>query len=206
VNKKIWDTIKLGLVLTVYAAAACVGLAVVYGKTKAVINGQEEVNLKAAILELFPTADSFDNITGTIESPDSAVTFESQYGISQGGALIGAVIEASAGSYGGPIKVLVGVTDSGTISRIKILSHSDTPGLGANANKDTYFVDKKTKTTFYGQFAGKPVTDPLEPKNDIIAVTASTITSNAVARAVRVAGRAAAEWLASERLAGGAEQ
>jgi len=198
VNKKVWDTIKLGLVLTVYAAAACVGLAFVYGKTKAVINGQEEVNLKAAILELFPTADGFDDITGTIESPDTAVTFESEYGISRGGKVIGAVIEASAGSYGGPIKVLVGVSDNGTISRIKIMSHSDTPGLGANAAKDTYFVDKDTQTTFYGQFAGKAVTDPLEPKNDIIAVTASTITSNAVARAVRVAGRAAAGWLATE--------
>jgi len=202
VNKKIWDTIKLGLVLTCYAAAACVGLAFVYGKTKAVINGQEEVNLKAAITELFPTADGFDDITGTIESPDSAVTFESQYGISQGGTLIGAVIEASAGSYGGPIKVLVGVNDNGTISRIKIMSHSDTPGLGANADKDTYFVDKDTQTTFYGQFAGKAVGDPFEPKNDVIAITASTITSNAVARAVRVAGRAASEWLAAK----GAEQ
>jgi len=198
VNKKIWDTIKLGLVLTVYAAAACVGLAFVYGKTKAVISGQEEVNLKAAILELFPTADGFNDITGTIESPDAAVTFDSEYAISRGGTLIGAVIEASAGSYGGPIKVLVGVTDNGTISRIKIMSHSDTPGLGANAEKDNYFVDKDTQTTFYGQFSGKAVTDPFETKNDIVAVTASTVTSNAVSLAVRIAGRAAAEWLAAK--------
>jgi electron transport complex protein RnfG len=195
---KVWSTIKLGLVLMVYAVAACVGLAFVYGKTKAEINRQEIANLEAAIKELFPDADSFTEITGTIISPDSGIPFENQYSVTRGGALIGAAIQASGGSYGGPIKVLVGVNADGTISRIKIMSHSDTPGLGALAVKPTYYVDKKEKITFYGQFAGKPVSSPFEPKNDIIAITASTITSRAVANVVRTAGRAAADWLVAE--------
>ena len=197
---KAWDTVKLGLVLTAYAVAACVGLAFVYGKTKAEIDRQETANLEAAIKELFPEADSFKDITGTIISPDPGVSFENQYSVTRGGTLIGAAIQASGRSYGGPIKVLVGVNADGTISRIKIMSHSDTPGLGANAAKPGYFVDKKAEITFYGQFSGKAVADPFEPRNDVAVITAATITSRAVSQVARTAGRAAAEWLASKRL------
>jgi len=126
---KAWDTVKLGLVLTAYACAACVGLAFVYGKTKAVIEKQEAVELEASIKELFPNADGFNDITGTFDNPDSGVKFDSEYSITQGGRIIGAVIKASGNSYGGTIKVLVGVNANNTINRVKIMSHSDTPGL-----------------------------------------------------------------------------
>jgi electron transport complex protein RnfG len=192
------DTIKLGLVLTAYAVAACVGLAFVYAKTKAEIDKQEAANLEIAIKELFPAADGFKDLQGAIASPDPGIKFENQYGITRGGEVIGAAIQASGGSYGGPIKVLVGVGTDGKISRIKIMSHSDTPGLGANAAKDRYFVDKKAGITFYGQFTGKKISDPFEPKNDVIAITAATITSQAVSSIVRSAGQAASRWLAAE--------
>jgi len=195
---KVWGTVKLGLVLTAYSVVACVGLAFVYGKTKAEIDKQEIASLEAAIRELFPDADGFKDITGTITSPDSGVSFGNQYGVTRNGRVIGAAIQASGGSYGGPIKVLVGVNAGGTISRIKIMSHSDTPGLGANAGKENYFVNKSAGITFYGQFADKAVTDPFEPKNDVDAITAATITSRAVSGIVRAAGRAAADWLAAE--------
>jgi len=199
---KAWNTLKLALILMAFATAACVGLAFVYGKTKAVIEKHNTENLRDAITELFPDADSFTEITGTITSPDLGVTFHSEYSVSHGGKLIGAVVQASGRSYGGPIVALVGVNAGGTISRIKIMSHSDTPGLGANAAKHNYYVDKKKKITFYDQFSGKAVTDPFEPKNDIIAVSASTITSVAVSRIARTTGRAAVQWLITE----GAEQ
>lgn len=194
---KAWNTIKLGLVLTAYAVAACVGLAFVYGQTKSRIDQQDILNLELSIKELFPNADSFEDLGGVIQSPDSGISFEDEYGITQNGERIGAVIQASTGSYGGPIRVLVGVSADGTITRTKIMSHSDTPGLGANAGNEKYFVNREAGITFYGQFAGKKVSDPFEPKQDVIAITASTITSTAVSGIVRTAGRAAAEWLAS---------
>ena len=55
---KTLETIKLGLVLTAYAVAACVGLAFVYAKTKGEIDRQDMVNLEISIKELFPDADS----------------------------------------------------------------------------------------------------------------------------------------------------
>ena len=195
---KIWETIKLGLVLSAYAAAACVGLAFVYAKTKADIDIQEKANLEAGIMELFPGADSFSDIQGTILSPDPGVSFENQYSVIRNGKLAGVAIQASGGSYSGPIKVLVGVNTDGTISRIKIMENIDTPGLGSNAGSDRYFVNKSAGITFYGQFAGKKVSDAFQPKNDITAITAATITSQAVSGLVRTAGQAAYQWLLAE--------
>lgn len=197
---KPWDVIKLGLVLTVYAAAACVGLAFVYGATASTIEGRGREELEAALKELFPSADRFEETS--IASGDPAVSFERCYGIREGDALIGAAIQASTGSYGGAITVLSGIGVDGRISRVKIMDHSDTPGLGANAGKPRYYVDKGRKITFYGQFSGKAVDDPFEARGDVAAITAATITSRAVSLAVKASGLAAAEWFAAAGLSG----
>jgi electron transport complex protein RnfG len=189
------EMLKLGLTLAIFATAACVGLAFVYTGTAQVIAERQRADLDAALRELFPDADSFTDITGTIQSPDPLVVFENQYAARRGQDLIGVAIRSSRGSYGGPIKVLAGVEAGGRISRVRILEHSDTPGLGANAASPAYFVDKAVKLTFYGQFSGKAVNDPFEVKKDVAAVTASTITSKAVTDSVKAAGSAASAWL-----------
>jgi electron transport complex protein RnfG len=189
------NMLKLGLVLACFATAACVGLALVYNITKEIIAQRSQADLETALKDLFPRADVFSDITGEIPSPQSTVSFGSQYVVKQGDALLGTAIRASGPSYGGLITVLVGVRADGMIAGVKILEHQDTPGLGANAASASYFVDKAAKLTFYGQFAGKPVTDPFEAKEDVEAVTASTITSRAVATLVKVSGTAAAAWM-----------
>jgi electron transport complex protein RnfG len=90
---------------------------------------------------------------------------------------------------------MVGITSSGFISGVKILEHSDTPGLGAHAASPKYFVDRANGITFYGQFTGKKITDPFLVKEDVVAITASTITSRAVSSSVKAAGIAVNAWL-----------
>jgi electron transport complex protein RnfG len=199
---KIGGMLKLGVVLALFAAAACVGLAFVYTATAGTIAVRSQADLEAALKDLFPSADGFKDITGAIASPESTVLFNSEYEIRRGEKLLGAAIQASGPSYGGPIVVLVGIGTDGKISGAKILEHKDTPGLGANAASASYFVDKAAGRTFYDQFAGKPVSDPFEVKNDVDVVTASTITSRAVSTVVKTAGTAATAWLAAQ---GGAE-
>jgi electron transport complex protein RnfG len=193
---KPWDIIKLGLVLMIYAAAACVGLAFVYAGTKNTIEERTRADLEAALKELFPNAVDFEEITGTIQSSDARVTFESEYAAKQGGKITGAALRASGGSYGGPIKILVGVNADGTVSRVKVMEHADTPGFGANAADPAYYVNEEKKITFTGQFDGKSLDDPFEAKNDVIAISGATITSRAVASIVKATGLAAEQWLA----------
>jgi electron transport complex protein RnfG len=190
--------LKLGLVMALYATAACVGLAFVYSGTKDTIEKRAQADLEAALKELFPRGDSFEDIAGTIPSLDPAVSFDSQYAVKSGGALIGAALSARTASYGGPVSVLVGTAADGTVSGVKILSLQDTPGLGANAASPAYYVNKAAKLTFYGQFSGKPADDPFEPKADVAAITAATISSRAISLAVKTSARSALQWLSSQ--------
>jgi electron transport complex protein RnfG len=187
--------VKLGCILAVFAAAACVMLAFVYSGTAKIIAARQQADLEAALKELFPDADSFTE-TNEIKSPDASVTIESAYGALKNGEKTGAALRLSRGSYGGPIKIMVGVSAAGKITGVKIMEHSDTPGLGANAASPSYFVDRAKGITFYGQFTGKSADAPFEVKNDVQAITASTITSQAVAAAVKAAGIGAGAWLA----------
>ncbi|MDR2786162.1 MAG: FMN-binding protein [Treponema sp.] len=190
--------LKLGLILAAFSTAACVVLALVYTATVDVIARRAEANLEATLKEIFPEADGFTEITGTIKSREDAISFGSEYEIRRGGELLGAAIRASGPSFGGLITILVGIGTDGRISGAKILEHSDTPGLGANASYPGYFVNRASGITFYGQFTGKMVNDPLEVNNDIVSITAATITSRAVANVVKASGIAALAWLESQ--------
>ncbi|MDR2078676.1 MAG: FMN-binding protein [Treponema sp.] len=199
----VFGILKLGIILMLYATAACVGLAFVYSATKTVIEQRSLGDLETALKELFPDADSFGDLKGAIQSPDPSVSFDAQYEVSRGGSVIGAAVTATGSSYGGPATVLVGVDAGGKISGVKILDISDTPGLGANAASPGYFVDKPAGITFYGQFAGKSVNDPFEVNGDVIAITASTISSRSITTIVQTAGTAGKAWLDTSR--GGAQ-
>jgi electron transport complex protein RnfG len=188
--------LKIGMTLAAFATALCVMLALVYTGTSAIIKQRQETDLQAMLEDIFPDADSFEQADG-INSPDAAVTIESAYKALRNGNLVGAAVRVSRASYSGPIITMVGVNIDGTITGVRILEHSDTPGLGANAASDSYFVDRGKGITFYGQFTGKSVNDPFEVKRDVVVITASTITSRAVALSVKAAGIAANAWLKS---------
>jgi len=189
--------IKLGLILAAFAAAACLMLAFVYNGTTTIIAQRQQADLEAALKELFPDAEKFEKIDD-VTSPDKTVTIEAVYAAHKNGRIEGAALRVSRASYSGQIISLVGVSANGTITGVKILEHSDTPGLGANAMSPTYFVDRAKGITFYGQFAGKKITDPFVVKEDVIAITASTITSRAVSASVKAAGLAFSSWLSGE--------
>ena len=190
---------KLGFILAVFATASCIMLAFVYAGTKPLIDQRQEVELVKAENELFPDADSFEEIKN-IESPDPAVTILLAHSALKNGEVIGAVLELSRASYSGPIMTMVGVSTDGFITGVKILEHSDTPGFGANAASPKYFVDSEKRITFYGQFTGKHVTHPFRVNQDVIAITASTITSSAVSASVKAAAIAANAWFSGEEV------
>ncbi len=91
--------------------------------------------------------------------------------------------------YSGPIEIVVAMDNTGTkIAGVRIKSHSETPGLGANAAQIRY---GDIEPWFLAQFSGL---DPEQiflgkddPNGKIDAITAATITSRAVTDAVRKA-------------------
>jgi electron transport complex protein RnfG len=194
--KKLAGMLKLGCILAAYATVACVMLAFVYAGTKKIIDFRVEADQKAALEEIFPDADSFEPVEGAASS-DPSVTIESAYIAKLKGTTAGMALKLSRAGYSGPIVLMVGVSVDKRITGVKIMEISDTPGLGANAASPSYFVDRAKGITFYGQFAGKSADEPFTVKGDVAAITASTITSRAVASAVKAAGQAAAAWLST---------
>jgi electron transport complex protein RnfG len=192
------NILKLGVTLALYATAACVGLAFVYTATSSAISARQAADLQAALNDLFPEADRFEDITGSVISPDPTVSFQSQYTAWRDGTLNGMAIQVSGPSYGGDIKALVGIRADGVISRVKILEHADTPGLGANAASSSYYVDKANRITFTGQFMNKSIHDPFEVKQDVQVITAATVTSRAVSTLVKTAALAFEAWNSGE--------
>ena len=89
-----------------------------------------------------------------------------------------AIISATSG-FGGVLTLMVGIAEDGTIHHPPVLSHSETPGLGAKCTTDEHFME---------QFRGfDPAAKTLTVKKDggdLDAITASTITSRAYALAV----------------------
>ncbi len=84
--------------------------------------------------------------------------------------------------YGDVIKLMVGINADGTISGIDIVSHTETPGLGAAADEPKFkdqFKMKLAETLTLKKGAKEP--------QDIDAMGGATITSNAVTNAVNEA-------------------
>ena len=95
----------------------------------------------------------------------------------------GVVITTTDKGYGGAISVLTGFDRDGNITGVRLLEHSETAGLGANAASPKFtdqFVTSGTDVPD-GTFA------VAKDGGDIDAVTAATISSRAVTRAVNKA-------------------
>jgi electron transport complex protein RnfG len=194
--KNIAGMLRLGCILAVYATVACVMLAFVYSGTSKIIALRVEADQNAALKEIFPDADSFELVQG-VTSPDPSVSIINAYAAKRDGTVAGMALKMSRASYSGAVVLLAGVSVDKRITGVKIMEHSDTPGLGANAASPSYFVDRANGVTFYGQFKEKSVDDPFAVKDDVVAITASTITSRAVTAAVKAAGQAASSWLSA---------
>lgn len=100
---------------------------------------------------------------------------------------IGAAVESTTSGFGGDLKVLVGFDNDGNILGYTILQHSETPGLGAKADK---WFQKEGKGSIIGK---NPQKDNLTVSKDggkIDAITASTITSRAFLLAINQAYQA----------------
>ncbi|NEZ47173.1 RnfABCDGE type electron transport complex subunit G [Clostridium niameyense] len=170
------ETLQLGLKLLLITAIAGLILGGAYRITKEPIANQVAKTNSEAMRETLPKADKFEVMKGKAKGQ----VLEVNEGKS-GSETAGYAIKVLTKGYGGQIEIMVGISSEGKVQGIKILSHSETPGLGANA----------PQPKFSGQFKGKETDKELEvvkkaPSNpsEIQAITGATITSRAVTKGV----------------------
>lgn len=98
----------------------------------------------------------------------------------------GAAVKAPTNSgFNGEIVVMVGFEQDGTIREYRVLSHSETPGLGAKMEQ--WFRTDKNKQNILGKNPANTNMSVSKDGGDIDAITASTITSRAFLQAIQTA-------------------
>lgn len=137
---------------------------------KIALNAVEKEN--ASRMVVLPEGKTYSEVV-TLES---GLTY--CIGSNEAGEEVGYVFTSGAKGYGGTVGVMVGLDMEGAITGIEILSHSETPGLGANATGDSF------KSRFVGKTGELTVDKNSNDGQNIQAITAATITSKAVVSAV----------------------
>lgn len=184
------EIIKLGLILLLICSVAAVVLGLTNSLTKDTIVEVEEQLSSEARKEVLQLSDT-DRVESIDEEKLKSIQAEDDkvlevYAGYAGDNLVGYAIKTVDGSgYGGNIEVITGISIDGDVIAIKVVTHQETPGLGANA----------TGEGFQGQFAGKDTekeivrvkTAPAPDSNEIQALSGATITSDSVIRAVNTA-------------------
>ena len=150
-------------------------LAGVYAVTKEPIEETNKAILTASISKVLPEGGEIsDAQTCEVGGQPSECWFSMK-----DGQMVGVAVKSTVVGFGGPLTIMVGILPDGTIYNTSVLSHSETPGLGA----------KCTDENFFGQFKGwNPEQKKLLVKKDggdVDAITASTIISRAYTLAVQ---------------------
>jgi electron transport complex protein RnfG len=177
------DFIKMISILFVVCGLAAGSLAVVNAVTKERIATYEERRRDAALREVCPDADEFKNVTR-----------DRVWEALRRGQRVGYIFLRDVQGYSGGITLVFGTNSDGTITGLVVLSHTETPGLGA----------KIATAQFRDQFKNKRLEQVMLKKDDpakgqIDAITGATISSRAVTGAMR----STLESLGNEEAGGG---
>ena len=179
-SKSAIDMIKLGLVLSLYAAASCTVLAVVNNITSPVIVQNQIRKANEGMKHVFPLAKDFEAVTDYANS-DATISIDKLYLAKDGKEVLGAVAQVTGPTYDHST-ILVGVDADGKVTGVEYLENTDTPGFGQKASDPTFKL--ANGNTFYGQFAGKNVSDGFTAGETFDAISGATITSTSVARLI----------------------
>lgn len=172
------DILKISLKLFLITAIAGLALGVTYNITSGPIAAQAEAAAIKTRQTVLPEATEFIDITaesgGTVTLPEN---IDSAYMGIEDSETIGYTAQVTVKGYGGDIEIMVGMNMEGKITGVNIggSNFAETPGLGAKA-RESWFSE---------MFIG------LEPEivlnEDVDAITAATITSQAVTDGVNIA-------------------
>ncbi len=171
------EIIKLCGILTAITLVITLVLALANMVTKDKIaenNANKELAACAEIIDA-----EFTNITETL--PQNEKITAVYQGI-KNGKTAGYCVSVIGEGYGGDISMVVGINSDSTIAGIKIITHSETPGLGSKATTSEFRQGFEGKKSPLSVVKGGGAKD-----NEINAISGATRTSNGVTNAVNLA-------------------
>ncbi len=171
------EIIKLGGILTAITLVITLVLALVNMITSEKI-AQNNINKELAACREIIEAD-FKDITNTLPENEKITAV---YEGSKNGKIQGYCVSVLGEGYGGDISMVVGVNSDSAVAGIKIIKHSETPGLGSKAVNDDFrseYTGKKTPLSVVSGGGAK--------ESEINAISGATKTTKGVTDAVNMA-------------------
>ena len=177
--------LKLGLFLCIVAGIAGFAISYVNEFTQPLIEQQMEAKKLNSFQEVYSGIEEVKDESNQYLNSNTDPVLTEVHVVYQDNIPKGVIYMVEPSGYNGKIQLLVGIDIADKkITAIKILSQSETPGLGSQA-KESFFRDR---------FQGKSTVNPLEVvtkepvgENQVLAITSATITSKAVISGVNVA-------------------
>ena len=186
-EKPVWSA---GLILAVIAAVCTALVAMTYSLTEVRIAENDRAWLEQSLQPALAGV-VYDNnlLESTLEIPlphelpghEPVLVYRALLDDTPVAALF--VVSALNG-FSGPIKLLIGIDDTGAITAVRVLKHRETPGLGD-------FIDS-SKSDWIDQFEQKSLSAPdralwalQTDGGKLDQVTGASITSRAVVKAVK---------------------
>lgn len=147
----------------------------VYALTAEPIARTNSEILKASIAQVLPEGGEISDAM-----PLEVGGQPSEYYVSRDGEnVLAYAVKSTVVGFGGPLVLMVGITPDGQIFNTSVLSHNETPGLGAKCVSDVHFMDQ-----FKGFDTKSRNLSVKKDGGDVDAITASTITSRAYSLAI----------------------
>ncbi|MBQ7578183.1 MAG: RnfABCDGE type electron transport complex subunit G [Synergistaceae bacterium] len=170
--------VHLGGTLLAVTAVTGLILGLVQNFTEQAIKQTELAARNAAFQNVMPDAKNFTDYDVKSDEFVAAV-----YKADNDSGLVGWCLSINSKGYGGIINFIVGVTKDGQVKAINILSHSETPGLGAKSTEPEFYEQFNNKNLFPLKVVKGAASNP----DEIAAISGATITSNAVTSGVNAA-------------------
>ena len=169
-------SVKPAIALFLFTAVAAVIVGFMHFITVEPIARQIYEREQAAINEIIPNSYPYES-DDDLDMPDSTVwRWDSR--VNAQGELLGYVFFARSRGYDGLVHLLVGFDAGGDILGVRVISHTETPGLGSVI----------VGASFTEQFVGLrgPVQTAINPQgaHEIDHITGATLSVNAVLQAV----------------------
>jgi electron transport complex protein RnfG len=151
--------------------------------TLADIQTAQDMDMKQSLTQVLPGKYDNDLLkdTLTLPGPDGDVTV---YRARRAGRVVAVVFKVQARGYAGPVVSMMGVDRDGTMLGVRVIKHSETPGLGdkvdpAKSNWVYAFDGKSLGNPPAAQFAVK------KDGGDFDQFAGATITPRAVVKSVK---------------------
>jgi electron transport complex protein RnfG len=176
--------LRLTLTLLLICAVVAAALAGVNAITKDKIAAAKAEKTQKAIQAVLPGVNGVKEVPFTDATGLVTKVYKSDMSLSSDSdSAFGYAVEVTPAGFGGTITMMVGVGADGKVLGISIISHSETPGLGAVSAAAT---DKglSFREQFKGLLAGISIGDG---ENQIDSLSSATITSQAIVDGVNAA-------------------